>query len=155
MQYFRKSRVESGSECQPLAQAIAAPCPAQRPFRGKVNGIGFHRVQHRRHPLRRAHCQVDARIAGARTGCELAGVQHLHLVPGRFKLLHQFQQGGNHPIDLGQPSVCQQGNFHTTAADSAREILATGEAGHCNSSSLPSMCSTKAVWLSTQSPSLQ
>src|SRR5665647_831013 len=121
-----------------------------------MDGFWLKGVQYCGQAALGANRQVDAGIARARPGGELAGMNHFNVMPALFQLTHQFHQGGDNAVDLRPPGIGNQGNLHAVTAFVA--WLRPGvswDGAQCSSSSVPSKCSTSPLRLSTQSPSLQ
>ena len=93
-----------------------------------MNGVWLHCIKHLAHALARLHRQVNARIARARPGGELAGVHNLHLMPGGPLLdelhgkLARFEESLSQTRD-GVVTQAEQLNQEVTKLDQSRAIF--------------------------------
>src|SRR5205823_3153133 len=134
---------------------------AQRPLGRDVDRVGPGRVEQLCDALARPPGELD--LAVARTGKAPEGrrLDRHDLVTAGPQALLQLQQRRDHAIDLRQPGIGDQGDLHaasisTGATGNAATLLPERDARPDQSmtSSRPSACSTSALRLSTQSPSL-
>ena len=156
LENFRKFGMKSGGEWPTHLQAMLSGRPTQGPFSGNMNSVSLQCIKHCSQLLVGTYRQVDTRITWAAPVFEKPGVHHRHIHTQRPKRLYQLVQSGNHPIDLWVPGIGDERQLHAaTATRSANRFDGKALAPHRIISRRPSACSTSAVRLSTQSPSLQ
>ena len=161
-----KSGVEGGGEGPPALLAVVSRRAAERAFGGDVYRVGLQRIEAARHFGAGSPGQLELAVAGAGEAAKSRGLDHRDLVATRAQPLFQFDQRGDDAVDLRQPGVGDEGELHTTTStfSAAGSAATTGTAtqrrraaAHAPQSMIsrrPSACSTSAVRLSTQSPSL-
>ena len=150
---FGEAGVEGGGEGQAAAQAIAPRRHAQRPLRRDMDGAGLKGIDQARQAPPRQHRQADLGIGRAGKAREQIRGDHLGLVAELAQLIHRAHQRAHDAVHLRQPGVRNDDDAHQLVARLSIEKLR--RLAHSRISSLPSACSTRAVQLSTQSPSLQ
>ena len=105
--------MKSRGELQLVLGAIGPRSPTQRSFSRDVNGVRRKVIQLLAQKRPGLQGQINPRISRARPGLELPRMNHQHFMVASFKISHQLQQGGDDAIHLRQPSIGDQGNFHT------------------------------------------
>jgi len=156
----RKAGVEGGGEGPAAAQTVRPRGAAERPFGGDVHHVGSGLVELPRHAPARTPGEFDLAVTGAGKAPEDRGFDQHHLVAAPLEPVHQFDQRGDHAVDLGQPCIGDECDLHAACRSvlAARCLAAmrasSARADQSTISSRPSACSARAVRLSTQSPSL-
>src|SRR5680860_1233622 len=126
-----------------------------------MNGVGCDGAQHAIEPRVRTHRQPDAGIRGCGNGAKCLGRDQRDPMADGFQVLDRIGQCGNDSVDLRSPRVGNDGELHATlffANAAASADSGTSEyfsSAQCSNCKVPSLVSTRAVQLSTQSPSLQ
>ncbi len=173
VEVFGKAGVERGGEAEAAAQGPAPCCGAERPFGGDMQPVRPEPGDDPRQPSSRQQGQPDLRIGRAGQGAEPVWSHHLDRVPHRPQLGRDGGQGADHAVHLRRPGIRHDQDpscagfrrRHAVTGRGAARAAALGARAPRNdrprrctqstSSSLPSACSTRAVQLSTQSPSLR
>ena len=153
------------------AAVAAAPAPCSEPewpLGRDVYRVGIVRHQVLTDVAACADRQPDLGVGRARQGPEPFGRDDVHVVARRHEMLDRRRQAAHHPVHLGKPGVGHQGDPHATATscpgscagrssngNSRSPTRNAGDSVQRSSPSLPEKSSTRAVQLSTQSPSLQ
>ena len=144
--------VEGGGERQAALEAETARGESERPLGGDVNGLGPEVLDQTGDPAAGKQGQPDLRIGWAGHGAEQVRRDQADLVSALLQPLSQCVEGSDDAIDLGKPGIGDDEESH--ASSSLRKDRPRSSA-HLRISRRPSSCSTRAVQLSTQSPSLQ
>ncbi len=165
---FREPRAIGGGERDGAPHAITARRQPERSFGDDVDGIGRDNVEALRHALARADRQANLRIKRARHRREEVRRDRRDVMTGATELAGQRRQCPDDAVHLRPPGIADQRYSHRppapTSVVSSSSALASslGCSGSSERSSIqwttskrPSKCSTRAVQLSTQSPSLQ
>lgn len=158
---IRKPGVEARRERPAALQAPAAHRPADRPFGGDMNRIRLRRIQHCADFAATAEREPDFGVGGTSHGTKRAWFDNLDLMSNIAKPCNCGRQRTNHPVDLGMPGIGRNGDLQANVSAGAvgDSLLALSASSRlCAAQSMisirPSACSTSAVQLSTQSPSL-
>ena len=164
----RKGRAEAGAAADILGkmgvkgrgERQAAPLrpaprrPAQRPFGGDMQRPGAERLDLARDFRRARQREANFGIGRAWHVREPVRPDDLDCVSTRCQLAPGGLQRAHHAVDLRCPGIGDDGDAHHAAARIGTTVRAAISSPQCRISIVPSSCSTKAVQLSTQSPSL-
>ena len=138
--------------------AVRARRQPERALGGDVQCIGPQRIEPTREFGTRPPRELDLAIAGARETAERRWLDHRDLMAALSEPIDQLGQRGDDAVDLRMPRIGDQRQLHAVAGTAASVAAACCPARTCAAQSMissrPSGCSTSAVRLSTQSPSL-
>ena len=151
----RKTGVKAAVKCHAAFRAPTSACPAERTFSGDMYRIGCKLI-HQPIELPWRHRQSNFSITGAGYGVETIRAYHFHDVPLGAEHLHHLLESAHDTVDLRHPSIGDERNLHVVASTKSATAAAPKRVRSAQSriSIRPSKCSTSAVQLSTQSPSL-
>ena len=159
-----KAGVERGGEGQLMRQAPVARAPADRTLGGDMHDVWRKITERAACPKARHHRQADFAVAGQGQGAELLRGDQFNLVPAFDQLGHRGRKRADHAVDLGMPGVSTNGDSHAGSFAVLGDCAGASGLGpvaarRCSSAQsisdiAPAWSSTKAVQLSTQSPSL-
>ena len=94
------------------AFAVGAGRETKRAFRRDVDRVGLEVVERFAHDAPRRDGESDLRVARAREGRELLGVDHRKGVAVRLEFLPNAAERGHHAVDLRTPGVGDKGDLH-------------------------------------------
>ena len=161
---LREAGVVAGGEGQLPLQADAPRGQADRALGGDVDRLRLERLELLLHLLVGADGELDLGIGRQREAGKLVGADHLHLIAQVAQFGDNTGQGAHDAVHLRLPGVGSQKDAHQAISGSVSSPSVTWRArwimdqdrsfAHSRISSRPSKCSTRAVQLSTQSPSL-
>ena len=77
-----------------------------------MDGIRQELIELPAEQFTRPLCQVNARITRTGFGLELSRMNHQDLMLARFQVTYQLKQSRHHAVDLRQPCIGHQRNFH-------------------------------------------
>ena len=123
---------------------------AERTFGRDVDGVRPERLDRGSQAGSRPPGEPDLGICGAGEGAEALGADDIDFVAHALEFVHGGGDGADDAVDLRAPGI---GDDEDAPWGHAKESCLTS--AQLTTSSRPSVCSTSAVQLSTQSPSLQ
>ena len=162
----RKIGVVAGGKGQLFLQAHPASGASQRPFGSDMDGIRLFPVQIVADIFGGKQAEADFRIKRIGQGETICRGDKINLVAELGAFLLQLGQGAHHAIDLGRGGVGNNQDFHQATRLSMSFSLffccflffvrfnrLLRSSAQLMISKVPSIFSTSAVQLSTQSPS--
>ncbi len=160
---FRELGVIGGGEGQTPLQAIAPGRPAERAFGRDMDRAGLVGLDGAGQAGAGTQRQADLGIGRARHAAELVRRDEDRFVTHLGQFVAQCAEGADHTVDLRMPGIGDDKNTHQVCSAissgwSSFRVVSKKDSwrfsAQCRISRRPSACSTRAVQLSTQSPSL-
>ena len=161
---IRETGVEGRGVRYPPLEAPRARCPPKRPFRCDMDRDRCESIHPARDFAPAADREANFGVSWTADGPVLFGTDRLDVEASAEKVIHRRTKRPYHPIDLRVPRIRRDEDPHagSNSPGSARAGHSAGtlrssvrrRSAQSRISMRPSKCSTSAVQLSTQSPSL-
>ena len=151
-----KAGMQRGVERVPIGHAPTPRRPAERALGSDMDRGGLKLRQHLRDAALRPEREADFGVGRARQRPEQVGGNGQHLDAACAQLVDGGAEGADDAVDLRGPGVRdkREPQFAFPASATGAFAAARTRAAQSRISMRPSLCSTSAVQLSTQSPSL-